>query len=472
MRKTKIICTIGPTSESPEMLVKLYNAGMNVARLNFSHGNYEEHGARIKSIRNMNWELGAHVAIMLDTKGPEIRVGKMDGTVEFQTGDTVILTSEEVLGTHERFQLCCPELFHDVEVGTRILMDDGKMTFTVTEKMENGDLKTRVENSGELKTKKGVNVPGVVLTMPFISEKDDADIRFACRNRVDYIAASFVRRPEDVLAIREILKEEGNEDIEIIAKIENQEGYDNLQEILKVADAVMVARGDLGVEVSYGLVPIYQKNIIKIANAMGKPVITATHMLESMIHNPRPTRAEASDVANAVLDGSDAIMLSGETAAGEYPEQAVKTMSSIAEATEALIDHVGIVQRAAQFRHRSMSEVIGIAVAESCVCLDNVSAVMAFTETGGTAKRLIPLRPAAPVIAATNSEKTARRLAMYWGVFPIVDNDITDSNMYDECAKRIARKIKLPVGSTMIICAGWRAGHGNTNTMRYMEVEH
>ena len=330
MRKTKIVCTIGPKTESLEMMEKLVLAGMNVMRMNFSHGDHEEQMKRIVNIRKINKKLGTHVATLLDTKGPEIRLGLMDGKIQFRTGDLVTVTPDEVLGTHERFQIVCPELFNDVQVGTKILIDDGKMTITVVEMLEK-DMVCRVENDGILSSKKGVNVPNVVLTMPFISEKDEADIRFAARNDLDFIAASFVRRAEDILAIRQILAEEGNFNIEIIAKIENQEGYDNLREILDVSDGVMVARGDLGVEVSFQLVPSYQKNIIKVANEMGKPVITATHMLESMIHNPRPTRAEAGDVANAVLDGSDAIMLSGETAAGDYPIEAVKTMASIAE---------------------------------------------------------------------------------------------------------------------------------------------
>lgn len=470
MRKTKIVCTIGPKSESLEMMEKLVLAGMNVMRMNFSHGDHEEQLKRVLNIRKINKKLGTHVATMLDTKGPEIRLGKMDGKIQFRTGDLVTVTPEEVMGTHERFQIVCPELFKDVEVGTKILIDDGKMTITVVEMLET-DMICRVENDGILSSKKGVNVPNVVLTMPFISEKDEADIRFAARNDLDFIAASFVRRAEDILAIRQILAEEGNFNIEIIAKIENQEGYDNLRSILEVSDGVMVARGDLGVEVSFQLVPSYQKNIIKVANEMGKPVITATHMLESMIHNPRPTRAEAGDVANAVLDGSDAIMLSGETAAGDYPIEAVKTMASIAETMEPMINYRGYIDRATQFKHRTFNDAIGIAISESCLALDNVSCVLAFTETGGTARRLCPFRPSVPLVAATNSRHTARKMSLYWGVLPVLDQDITDDTLYDETAQVIAQQLELPKGSTMIIAAGWRAGRGNTNTMRFEEVQ-
>ena len=310
-RKTKIICTIGPASESKEMMTKLVENGMNIIRLNFSHGDFEEHGNRIRNIREVVKETGKNIAILLDTKGPEVRLGEFENGVEtYEKGDMVTIVREKILGTHEKFHIQCPEIFDDVEVGGTILIDDGKMRLTILEKRE-GELKCRIENPGQLKSKKGCNLPGVKLSMPFISPKDDADIRFGCQMGVDYIAASFTRRKEDILAIRKILREEGKPDIQIIPKIENQEGFDNLEEILEVADGVMVARGDLGVDVSFELVPIYQKKIIKTANAMGKPVVTATHMLESMQGNPRPTRAEASDVANAVLDGTDAIMLSG-----------------------------------------------------------------------------------------------------------------------------------------------------------------
>ena len=299
-RKTKIICTIGPASESKEMMTKLVENGMNIIRLNFSHGDYEEHGNRIKNIREVVKETGKNVAILLDTKGPEVRLGDFEnGSETYETGEIITIVREKMLGTHEKFHIQCPEVFNDVEVNGTILIDDGKCRLTILEKRE-GELKCRIENPHTLKSRKGCNLPGVRLSMPFISAKDDADIRFGCKMGVDYIAASFTRRKEDVLAIRKILREEGKPDIQIIPKIENQEGFDNLREILDVADGVMVARGDLGVDVSLELVPIYQKQIIKTANEMGKPVVTATHMLESMQGNPRPTRAEASDVANAV----------------------------------------------------------------------------------------------------------------------------------------------------------------------------
>jgi len=471
MRRTKIICTIGPSSESEEMITKLANAGMNMCRLNFSHGTYDEHLKKIETIQSVNKRYGFHLGIMLDTKGPEIRVGKMENDrVEFKKGDIVRVVREDVVGNHECFHINCPELYGDIKKGDRILINDGKITLIV-KSVEADGFTCEVFNSGPIMTKKGVNVPNVVLSMPFISEKDEADIRFGCQHGVDFIAASFVRRSEDVKAIRAILHEENRDDIEIIAKIENQEGYDNLSEILKVADAIMVARGDLGVEVSCQMVPLYQKNMIKAANKVGKPVITATHMLESMVSNPRPTRAEASDVANAVFDGTDCIMLSAESASGEYPVEAVQTMDMIAKECEQNFDYQSYLTKAIDNSTRSISDAIGISVAESCLTMRNISAIMAFTETGGTPKRLSKYKPFAPIIAATNSLNTCRHMALYSGVYPVFSKNITDSNLYDETAKYIAKQMELPYNSTYIITAGWKTGHGNTNTMRFAVVE-
>lgn len=471
-RKTKIIATIGPASQSSEMIEKLINAGVSTFRLNFSHENHEGHLQRINTIREVSKRMNKNIAILIDTKGPEIRTGEFEnGKVSFEKGDIVKVVKENVVGNKERFHISCPELFDDVKPNDYILIDDGKMKLTILEVNEEG-MVCRVENNGVLKTRKGCNVPNVKLSMPFISPKDDADIRFAARNNADVIAASFVRRADDILEIRKILEEEGNPNIEIIAKIENQEGYDNLEDILKVANGVMVARGDLGVEVSLQLVPIYQKNIIAKANEMGKPVVTATHMLESMTNNPRPTRAEASDVANAVLDGSDAIMCSGETAAGDYPVEAIQTMDYIATAIESTIfPYKERLEKAIASSQKSNNDAIGMAVAQAALNLGNVSAIIAFTETGGTARRICKFRPCVPIIAATNSLDTCRRLAYYNGVYPVYDENITDVLKYDETASRVAKSLGIPSGSTVIITAGWRTGHGNTNTMRIVEVE-
>jgi len=308
-RKTKIVCTVGPSIDSPEMISKMIDAGMNVARLNFSHANQEEHGNRIDMIRKVAKDKQRFIGIMSDTKGPEIRTGQFEnGIATYKKGDKVEVCKEPVLGTRERFHIDCKELFDDITVGDVILIDDGKMKLTVLEDLKD-KLLCEINNSGSIRTKKGVNIPNAKLSMPFVSEKDRSDIIFSAEKNVDMIALSFVRRKEDVIEIREILKSVGKENIELIAKIENQEGVDNLESILEVSDGVMVARGDLGVEVSTELVPLYQKRIIKLANAIGKPVITATHMLESMDYSPRTKREEASDVANEILEGSDAIML-------------------------------------------------------------------------------------------------------------------------------------------------------------------
>ena len=471
IRKTKIICTLGPASETREMIVKLAEAGMNIVRLNFSHGDHDTHGARIKLINDINTVSGFNLGIMLDTKGPEIRCGEMEnGVLTFKKGDLVKVVREPVLGNKERFHVDCPEMYADVKPGNYLLIDDGKMRLTVLE-VNDGVLSCRIENSGIIKTKKGVNVPNVTLSMPFISAKDESDLRFGCKMDVDFIAASFVRRAQDVLAIRKILLDEGKSKIQIIAKIENQEGYDNLDSILEVADGVMVARGDLGVEVSTQLVPIYQKKIIKKANEKGKPVITATHMLESMMSNPRPTRAEASDVANAVLDGSDAIMLSGETAAGEYPLEAVKTMDIIATAMEEILPYRERLDQAIKSSRKTIQDAIGISVADSALQLDAVKAIIAFTQGGSTAKRISKFRPSVPIFAVTFTKSVQRKLNLYWGVIPVfsdIQNSMTND---DELASIIAKDNGFVAGDFVIITAGYPTGEGTANMMKIVEVK-
>ena len=468
-RKTKIICTIGPVSESKEMMTKLVENGMNIIRLNFSHGDYEEHGNRINNIREVVKETGKNVAILLDTKGPEVRLGDFENKQEtYEKGEEVTIVREKILGTHEKFHIQCPEIFNDVEVGGTILIDDGKCRLTILEKKE-GELRCRIENPHTLKSRKGCNLPGVKLSMPFVSAKDDADIRFGCKMGVDYIAASFTRRKEDVLAIRKILEEEGRPDIQIIPKIENQEGFDNLREILEVADGVMVARGDLGVDVSFELVPLYQKQSIKTANELGKPGVTATHMLETMQQNPRPTRAEASDVANAVLDGTDAIMLSGESAAGDYPVEAVQTMDRIAKAMEPTLPYHERLKNAMKTSQRTKNDAIAISVADTSMTLD-VAAVIAFTQSGNTARRISKYRPKAPVIAVTFDERTQRSLAMNWGVTTVLSEVANNQNNECELARTIAKEHGIKDGETIILVAGYPVGCGATNTMKIIEV--
>lgn len=468
-KKTKIICTIGPASESKEVLTRLVEEGMNIARLNFSHGDYEEHANRIRLIREVSKETGKPIGILLDTKGPEIRLGDFEnGGVQFEEGDIVHIVKEELLGNHERFTLRCPEVFNDVKEGDYILMDDGKMRVTLTN-VTPDELTGRVENPHYLKSRKGCNLPGIILSMPFISEKDEADIRFGCQQDVDYIAASFTRRKDDVLAIRDILIDENRDSIQIIPKIENQEGFDNLREILEVADGVMVARGDLGVDVSLELVPLYQKRIIRVANEMGKPVVTATHMLESMQENPRPTRAEASDVANAILDGTDCIMLSGESAAGHYPIEAVQTMTKIANAIEPTLPYKERLKASMKSSKRTLNDAIGISTADTALEID-IKCIVAFTQSGNTARRIAKYRPCAPIIAVTFDAVTQRGLMPVWGVTPMVSEiQNTEANEV-ELSRNIALKAGFKKGDRMIVVAGYPVGCGGTNTMRIIEI--
>ena len=468
MKKTKIVCTIGPASESVETLVKLINAGMNVARLNFSHGDFEEHGARIVNIREASKITGKMCAILLDTKGPEIRTNNMkDGIVSLIAGETVRISMTEVEGTKDKFSITYPELIDDVVVGNHILLDDGLIDLEVTEiDRENNEIVTLIKNSGILKNKKGVNLPGVKTNFPGITQKDTEDIIFGIENDVDFIAASFVRRASDVLAITEILEKHNATHIQIIPKIENQEGLDNIDEILKVSQGLMVARGDLGVEIPTEEVPIAQKMLIKKCNALGKPVITATQMLDSMQRNPRPTRAEAGDVANAIFDGTDAVMLSGETAAGDYPVEAVTTMATIAIRTEeAIVGQDAFALKA--YSNTDMAEAIGQSVGHTARNL-NIQTIVAATESGHTARMISKYRPKSHIVAVTFSERQRRGLALSWGVYPFVTEkpDSTDEMM--ELAAKVAKEEKFAKeGDLIIITAGVPVGErGTTNLMK------
>ena len=468
MKKTKIVCTIGPASESVETLVKLINAGMNVARLNFSHGDFEEHGARIVNIREASKITGKMCAILLDTKGPEIRTNNMkDGIVSLIAGETVRISMTEVEGTKDKFSIIYLELINDVVVGNHILLDDGLIDLEVTEiDRENNEIVTLIKNSGILKNKKGVNLPGIKTNFPGITQKDTEDIIFGIENDVDFIAASFVRRASDVLAITEILEKHNATHIQIIPKIENQEGLDNIDEILKVSQGLMVARGDLGVEIPTEEVPIAQKMLIKKCNALGKPVITATQMLDSMQRNPRPTRAEAGDVANAIFDGTDAVMLSGETAAGDYPVEAVTTMATIAIRTEeAIVGQDAFALKA--YSNTDMAEAIGQSVGHTARNL-NIQTIVAATESGHTARMISKYRPKSHIVAVTFSERQRRGLALSWGVYPFVTEkpDSTDEMM--ELAAKVAKEEKFAKeGDLIIITAGVPVGErGTTNLMK------
>lgn len=471
MRKTKIVCTIGPASESLENTKKLIQAGMNVARLNFSHGDYEEHGNRIKAIRQACQELGKTVAILLDTKGPEIRLGKLkEEPIELVQGEEITLTTEEILGDINRIPVTYKDLPNDVSVGSTILIDDGLIGLTVLA-VEGTEIKCRIVNSGQIKSKKGVNVPGVAISMPGITEKDASDIRFGIEQNVDFIAASFVRRASDVLEIRELLERHGGSHIQIISKIENQQGVDNLDEILEVSDGLMVARGDLGVEIPAEEVPLVQKRMIEKCNRVGKPVITATQMLDSMQRNPRPTRAEASDVANAIFDGTDAIMLSGETAAGKYPMESVQTMAAIAVRAESALHYREIFQKQAQAQQTSVTEAISQSVAISALDLD-ANAIVTSTESGYTARMVSKYRPKSPIIAVTPTEHVLRQLQLVWGVVP-TEGTLAGSTdeMFDIAVAGALRTGMVRLGDTVIITAGVPVGRsGTTNLIKIHHI--
>ena len=476
MRKTKIICTLGPATDP--VLPEIIKAGMNVARLNFSHGSHEEHKVRMDAVKAARRELGMPVGIMLDTKGPEIRTKtNKDGKIEIVEGQEFILTTREVEGDEHIVSITYDGLPSDVKVGTRILIDDGLVAFEVTEIRDGTDIVCKALNGGPLSNRKSINVPGISLNMPFVSERDRADIEFGLSQGIDFIAASFTRTAQDVRDIKAILKEHGQEDVEIIAKIENMEGVRNIQEILDEANGVMVARGDLGVEVPFEELPEIQKSIIKICISRGKRVVTATQMLESMAKNPRPTRAEVSDVANAVYDGTSAIMLSGETSVGKYPVETVQTMSRIANNAESTIHYDR--RRATRLEFQNMNvagdlKTLAISHATCSTTADlGAKCIVAFTEAGSTARAVSTYRPGAPIIAATPNEKTCNRLTMSWGVTPVLvsRHPKSGTELYDLSEQAAISALDLRVGDIITITAGMPVGHVNyTNTLRVHQL--
>ncbi len=466
MRHTKIVCTIGPASESLEVLQAIIEAGMDVARLNFSHGTHEEHRRRIEGIRQAAAAVGKTVAILLDTRGPEIRVGKMEGgRVTLTEGAEVVLTTQELLGTPQRISVNYLGLPREVKAGDRVLIDDGLIELVVLA-VEGEDIRCRVVNGGEVSDRKGVNVPGVEVALPAVTDQDLEDILFGIAMKVDFIAASFIRRPEDVLAIRRILEEHGA-DIHIIAKIENQSGVKNAEDILKVADGIMVARGDLGVEIPVEEVPLVQKDLINLCNMAGKPVITATQMLDSMMRNPRPTRAEASDVANAIMDGTDAIMLSGETAAGRFPVEAVRTMARLAERTEQALDFPTMLRQRGKAFQRTVTDAISHATCTISLDLQ-AEAIITPTTSGSTARMVSKYRPACPVVAASPNADVLRKLSLVWGVIPVLVPITTGTDQMISAG--VAAALEAGVinsGDLTVITAGVPVGvPGTTNLIK------
>ncbi len=464
MKRTKIVCTVGPSTDKPGVLDAMIAAGMNVARFNFSHGTHGDHAQRIALVRQAAAKAGRHVALMLDTKGPEMRLGKFaENKVQLAAGQTFRLTGRPLAGTQDIASVSYAHLAQEVKPGAKILLADGLVELLV-EKIEGEEIVTTVLNSGEISNNKRVAVPGICINLPPVSEQDAADISFGIAQDMDFIAASFIQQASDVLAIRKLL-EAANHHMGIIAKIENTPGVNNIDAILQAADGVMVARGDLGVEIPAEDVPLVQKMLIKKCNQLGKPVITATQMLESMIVNPRPTRAEASDIANAIMDGTDAIMLSGETASGQYPIEAVSTMARIATRTEHSLGRACLPPSAAAAK--STTSAISHACAQIAAELD-AAAIIAATQSGYTARMLSKNRPETPIIAVTPYEKTARQVQLLWGVHPLVDPVSQASDqMVNECVRSATAAGLVKPGDLVVVTAGVPSGtQGTTNMIR------
>ena len=467
LRKTKIICTLGPAVDNEDMIRALIRTGMNAARFNFSHGSHEEHLNRLNLLKSVRDSMGRPVAAILDTKGPEIRIRSFETkSISLEAGDSFTLTTREVQGNGSLVSVTYPELHKEVSVGQEILIDDGLVALKV-EEINGQDIRCVVENGGALSANKSINIPGVHIHLPALTEKDVSDIRFGVENDFDFIAASFVRRAADVQAVREVLDRFGGQEVRIIAKIENQEGVDNIDEILEAADGIMVARGDLGVEIPAAKVPILQKQIIRKGLQAGKPVITATQMLDSMMRNPRPTRAEVSDVANAVFDGTSCVRLSGETAGGKYPLEALTAMVNIVEEAEQSIHYWR------QFEKRRVIPASNIndAITHTC-CLTakdlEAKAILAATNSGRTARMICRFRPACPVAALTMHEKVRRQLAICWGVIPFLTGEVTSTDRIFSLSAEVALKERLVQnGDTVVITAGVPLGKsGSTNLIK------
>ena len=473
MKKTKIVSTLGPASTDVDTIVKLINAGANVFRFNFSHGDHPEHLGRLENVHKAEEITGKKVGIMLDTKGAEIRTTvQKDGKIEYNIGDKVRISMDDSLeGVHDKIAVTYEGLYDDVKVGGHVLFDDGLIDMLVDEKDEaNKELVCHVLNHGVLGSRKGVNAPGVSINLPGITEKDSSDIRFGLDHDINFIAASFVRKAQDVLDIRELLKEKNKEDVLIFPKIESQEGIDNFEEIIEVSDGLMVPRGDMGVEIPAENVPLVQKNMIRRCNELGKPVITATQMLDSMQENPRPTRAEVSDVANAVFDGTDATMLSGESANGDYPVESVAMMAHIDEKAENNLDKFG--REVFDFDKSDVTETIGSAVANAARDL-NIKTIVASTKSGYTARMISKYRPSADVLALTYDERVQRSLMINWGIQPfVVDRPESTDEMFRVAGEKAKELGFAQAGDLIIVVAGTPGGNaGTTNLMRVLQVK-
>lgn len=473
MKKTKIVSTLGPASTDVDTIVKLINAGANIFRFNFSHGDHPEHLGRLKNVHKAEEITGKQVGIMLDTKGAEIRTTvQKDGKIEYNIGDEVRISMDDSIeGTHDKIAVTYPGLYDDVHEGGHVLFDDGLIDMVVEKKDEaNKELVCKVLNHGILGSRKGVNAPGVSINLPGITKKDSSDIRFGLDHGINYISASFVRKAQDVLDIRELLKEKHMEDVQIFPKIESQEGIDNFEEIIEVSDGLMVPRGDMGVEIPAENVPLVQKRMIRRCNVLGKPVITATQMLDSMQENPRPTRAEVSDVANAVFDGTDATMLSGESANGDYPVESVATMARIDVKAENNLSQFGT--ETFNFDKSDVTETIGSAVANAARDL-GIKTIVAATASGYTARMISKYRPNADIVALTFDARTQRGLMVNWGVQPyVVDKPVDTDHMFSLANEEVKKLGFAKKGDKIIVVAGLPVGtKGTTNMMRIQTVE-
>ena len=467
MRKTKIVCTLGPATNDVEIMKQLIHNGMDAARINFSHGTYETHAETIAKLKQAREELNAPIHLILDTKGPEIRVKTFkEDKVRLEEDATFTLTTREVEGDVNIVSVTYADLPKDVHRGSRILIDDGLIELKVEDITET-DVVCRVVNGGVVKSRKGVNLPGVEVNLPSLMEKDIEDLKFGVENGFDIVAASFIRSAEDVLKIRRVLEENGGGQMHIISKIENQQGVENIDKILEASDGIMVARGDLGVEIPPEEVPLVQKILIAKANRIGKPVITATQMLESMVHSPRPTRAEANDVANAIFDGSDAIMLSGETAAGAYPLEAAATMARIALKAESAVDYAAKLANTTEPARVNITNAISMAACATAAEL-KTAAITTVTKSGFTARMISRYRPACPLIASTSDETVWRQMNLIWGCKPMLyTGELPRGGVFDTALEIAVKSGLLKNGDTVVSALGMPLGFsGATNTLR------
>ncbi len=471
-KKTKIVCTIGPASDSFETCLKLFEAGMNVMRINFSHGDYAEHLKKIEIADRLFKEKGIIIPVMLDTKGPEIRTHDFEnGQASIETNQKVVISMKPVLGTKEKFSVTYAQLYDDVEVGQRIKLDDGNLTLVVKEKDEkNRELITTSLNHHVIKNKRGVNCPDTMINLPYISEKDHSDLVWGCKHNISFVAASFVRTPEDVLDIRKILIENGRKDIRIISKIENPTAVRLIDDIIKVSDGIMVARGDLGVEVPAEDVPVIQKEIIRKCRIAGKPVITATQMLDSMKSNPNPTRAEVSDVANAVLESTDSVMLSAESASGEYPVEACAMQANISSKMENYLPYEKLAQEAFETSNKNNNDAISNSVANTALLI-GAKLIVCLTESEETVSRIAKSRPCCPILSVSNDLSICKTNCLIWGVYPVYIPYLPQFiEEMEVLALLKARELKIPAGSQIILTGGTPTGTNKNNFMKIITV--